>query len=108
MKNQKWQTEFKNFEKLDLKSKVAWMSKLLFLLSMFARTTYEAGTDRVSAPEMLRKFNEIIHRSADFQLDLVRNEIERRSDEDFFDLLAAGTEEVGCSNDLLRKLSKSL
>lgn len=48
-----------------------WLSHLLFLITMLARATYEAGTNDVSEPGNLRRFNELTHRVATFQRHLI-------------------------------------
>lgn len=62
-----WKTELSRFRAMAQLEQLCWLSSLLFLLSMCARDTYEAGTDSVSRPEDLRRFNELIHRIATYQ-----------------------------------------
>jgi hypothetical protein len=48
-----WSKELDRFRKMTQEQQLAWFSQLLFLLSMFARDTYEVGTDGVSKPREL-------------------------------------------------------
>jgi hypothetical protein len=50
--------------------KIIWLSALISTLTMFARITYEVGTDAVCSPKTLRKMNEIIHRASGYQCAL--------------------------------------
>ncbi len=60
-------TELLRFRAMGQIDQLVWLSQLLHLISMFARDTYEVGTDGVSKPSDLRRFNELIHRVATFQ-----------------------------------------
>jgi CRISPR/Cas system Type II protein with McrA/HNH and RuvC-like nuclease domain len=51
-----------NIESLSDKEKVAFLSRLAHEITICARDTYEVGTDDVLAPEILRGYNELMHR----------------------------------------------
>ena len=82
-----WQSELLHFRTMSQSEKLVWLSQLLHLISMFARDTYEVGTDGVSKPNNLRRFNELIHRIASFQKKIARPGSQGMPDEDFFELL---------------------
>jgi hypothetical protein len=41
-----------------------WLARLLFALTQFARGTYTVGGTGLQHPEMLRTYNELLHRIA--------------------------------------------
>jgi len=49
-------------ELLPDKEKVVLLARLAHTLTICARDTYEAGTERVLEPEILRAYNELSHR----------------------------------------------
>jgi hypothetical protein len=51
-----------NVESLSNHAKTALLARLAYTLTICARDTYEAGTDRVVQPELLRAYNELLHR----------------------------------------------
>ena|ERR1700719_1645550 len=51
-----------NIESLSSASNVVLLARLAHALTISARDTYEAGTDRVLEPEVLRAYNELLHR----------------------------------------------
>jgi hypothetical protein len=51
-----------NIESLSSASKAVLLARLAHALTISARDTYEAGTDRVLEPEVLRAYNELLHR----------------------------------------------
>ncbi|ALG68039.1 hypothetical protein [Beggiatoa leptomitoformis] len=87
-----WEVEFASFIKKSQYQKVVWLSSLLVFVSMFARGTYRAGTNLVDEPSKLRRYNELLHRIANFQLELARNKVVRVPDEEFFLMLADATD----------------
>jgi len=102
--NEQWIEELSRFSSLDQKQKILWLCKLLFYISMFARDTYQEGTEQVDKPEVLRKYNELLHRIASFQLEI--NENNRKLDEQFFMMLADAVNNVGLNiTSLLEKLN---
>jgi hypothetical protein len=51
-----------NIESLSYKEKTEFLARLAYLLTICSRDTYEAGTNRVLGPEVLRAYNELLHR----------------------------------------------
>ena len=80
-----------------------WLSQLLYLLSMLARGTYEAGTDTVLEPIKLRKFNELIHRIASFAKKIAKASDQGIPDVDFFALLQKGLSSLQIDDDEILK-----
>ena len=66
MSNLSWAMQELRFESLSKQGRIEWLASLLYLLSMLARDTYQVGTDGVVEPDQLRRFNELIHRTASF------------------------------------------
>ena len=87
MSERSWQSELPRFRAMSQIEQLIWLSQLLHLISMFARDTYEAGTDGVSKPSDLRRFNELIHRVATFQKKVSTGSAQGMPDEDVFELL---------------------
>jgi len=82
-----WQSElirFRSFEKAD---QIIWLTRLLHVISMAARDTYEVGGDGVAKPANLRRFNELLHRVASFQNAIAIPGFQGMPDGDFFELL---------------------
>ncbi len=65
------QSELARFSGMKPLEQVTWLSCMLFVLSITARGTYEPGTELVANPRDLRRFNELIHRVAGFQMDIL-------------------------------------
>lgn len=82
-----WDQELTRFRSMELPQQLMWFAKLLFLLTMFARETYEPGTQGVAGPEQLRLYNELVHRTASQQLRTARADDERMPDKVFFQLV---------------------
>jgi hypothetical protein len=51
-----------NVESLSNHEKIVLLARLANELTICARDTYEVGTDRVLQPELLRAYNELLHR----------------------------------------------
>lgn len=102
-----WLRELDRYELLNKDQRILWLSHLLFLISMFARDTYEVGTESVDKPEALRRFNELLHRISSKQLDVILNK-KGIPDDQFFGMLAMGVDEVGIKKEtLLEELAVS-
>jgi len=71
---------------------------------MLARATYAIGSDGVDNPIALRRFNELLHRVSDQQLSIARGKLERMPDEQFFEMLALGSINLGIEEVLLNHL----
>jgi len=93
--DEQWEEELAKFSKMVQSQKIIWLSRLLFFVSMFARDTYQVGTDYVEQPEKIRKYNELLHRIASYQLEIAINKEVRKPDQQFFLMLAAAIDEVG-------------
>lgn len=103
-----WQKECSIFSSLAQSQKVLWLSKLLFILSMFARETYQVGASGVDAPENLRAFNELIHRISSRQLEMALGKVEGMPDEQFFMMLSEAVSELGVDATVLIDQIKKL
>jgi hypothetical protein len=56
--------------------KARFLSQLAHLITVSARDTYEAGTERVIKPEQLRRINEIQHRITACLRDVIAENVE--------------------------------
>lgn len=92
-----WQSELSRFRAMSQLDQLSWLSCLLFLISMFARGTYEAGTSGVEKPEDLRRFNELIHRVATYQKKVATAYVGGLPDESLFRMLEDQLKELGVS-----------
>ncbi|OWQ44330.1 hypothetical protein CDL60_24715 [Roseateles noduli] len=68
-----WTSELERFLALPRADQIIWLSRLIHLITVYARDTYEVGTDEVVHPANLRRFNELIHRVASFQRNVAEN-----------------------------------
>ena len=87
MNTRTWQSELQRFRAMNSTEQLIWLSQLLHLISMFARDTYEVGTEGVADPSGLRRFNELIHRVATFQKKVARSDAHGVPDDALFELL---------------------
>ena len=94
MKNT-WQRKQLWFSSATREQQIRWLSRLLFQISIFARDTYEVGTDNLMDPARMRRFNELIHRVSLHLVAFVDDDPKRFSDEIFFQFLAEALQEVG-------------
>lgn len=99
-----WKTELNRFQQMDFIDRLIWLSKLSFFISMLARGTYTVGSDGVDNPTALRRFNELLHRVSDQQLSIARGKLERMPDEQFCEMLALGSRNLGIEEVLLNYL----
>ena len=83
------------FSSATREEQVRWLSRLLFQISVFARDTYEVGTDNLTNPQKMRRFNELMHRITLHQLAFIDDDPKRFSDEIFFQFLSESLQEVG-------------
>ncbi|MBK8964239.1 MAG: hypothetical protein IPM75_14530 [Candidatus Competibacteraceae bacterium] len=83
MSTQTWNSELIKFREMGQLNQLVWLSQLLYLISMLARGTYEAGTDAVLDPIKLRQFNELIHRIASFTKKVAKASDQGIPDVDF-------------------------
>ena len=82
-----WDDELARFKKLNLRKKGIWASLIIFQLSIYARSTYEPGTEQVLHPKYLRRFNELVHRISSWQRDILMN-ASGTSDDDIFEMIS--------------------
>ncbi len=86
------------------------MARLANTLTICARDTYEVGTDRVMQPELLRAYNELLHRVTGAVRDHLL-ESEGYSLKDVFEILRAFGEKNGRAGEMrwaLEQAAKSL
>jgi hypothetical protein len=81
-------------ESISNQARTALLASLSSTLTICARDTYEAGTDRVLQPELLRAYNELLHRVTGAALDHL---LERKgySLQDVLEMLRAFGEKNG-------------
>jgi hypothetical protein len=104
--NDPWFREFKRYASFTQAQQIQWLNLLLFFISMFARDTYELGTDFVCKPIELRRFNELLHRISRKQMDVINNS-KTIPDDIFFNMLADEIERLNIDNDsLIDRLSE--
>ncbi|WP_431113065.1 hypothetical protein [Variovorax paradoxus] len=87
MNSNSMQSELVSFRSLSQADRLTWLTRLLHVISMAARDTYEIGTNGVANPVDLRRFNELIHHIASFQKSVAMPGVEGMPDTDLFDLL---------------------
>jgi hypothetical protein len=91
-----WQKFCSEFVALPKQEKIYMLSLLVWAITLTARGTYESGTEDVLHSRALRRLTDLVHRTTQFQLDIMRGKA-RRSDQDFFDYVSAELSEIGCS-----------
>jgi len=105
MSTRTWHSELARFRQLSQLEQLAWLSQMIHLISMFARGTYEAGTDGVLQPNELRRFNELIHRIATFTKKIVRGDSEGMPDSDLFEMIERELSDLGVQyEEVLKRL----
>ena len=58
------ENELKHYLAMPIEERWQWLARLLFALTMLARGTYTVGGAGLQQPELLRMYNEVIHRIA--------------------------------------------
>lgn len=58
------------FKEMDKLSQLSELGRIVYHISMYARETYEAGSERVIDANKLRRINEIIHRISSLHLSI--------------------------------------
>jgi hypothetical protein len=66
-----WQSEIQRFQALTSSARQKCLVDLLFALTIFARDTYTVGGNSLDDPARMRRFNELLHRTA----SQLRNEV---------------------------------
>ena len=64
MNNSTWELELQKFLACAGPARQKWLANLLFALTVFARDTYTVGGTGLDDPERMRRFNELMHRTA--------------------------------------------
>ena len=85
--SQSWDSEAERFLTLRDEDRWKWFARLLYELTMLARSTYAVGGNSLNEPERMRRFNELFHRIASQQRDDIDG-IAGRPDAVFMRLLA--------------------
>ena len=83
-----------NIESMSNREKAVLFARLAHELTICARDTYEVGTDRVLQPELLRSYNELLHRVIGAAIDYLMKS-EGYSLKDVLELLRAFGEKNG-------------
>jgi hypothetical protein len=99
-----------NVESLSDHAKTVLLARLACTLTICARDTYEVGTERVVQPELLRAYNELLHRVTGAALNHLL-EIEGYSLKDILEMLRAFGEKNGRAGEMrwaLEQATKSL
>src|ERR1700751_5717170 len=95
---------FKNFSDRD---KIIWLSEAIFSITLMARETYETEREGVADPVKLRRYNEMIHRIATFQVKVAKNIPDRMSDDVFFSIFSENIDRIGISHETLFNIMRS-
>ena len=90
---------FLNIESMSNHAKTVLLASLASTLTICARDTYEAGTDRVVQPEVLRAYNELLHRVTEAARDHLLG-IEGYSLQDILEMLRAFGDQNGRSGEM--------
>jgi hypothetical protein len=99
-----------NVESMSNHAKTVLLASLATTLTICARDTYEVGTDRVVQPELLRGYNELLHRVTGAVRDHLL-ESKGYSLKDIFEMLRAFGEKNGKTGEMhwaLEQATKSL
>ena len=59
-----WDDEAARYLAVDESARQQWLARLLFALTVFARGTYTVGENGLDDPARMRRFNELMHRTA--------------------------------------------
>jgi hypothetical protein len=102
-----WNIVYEKFLQMDFSHKLIWFCSLLYVISMMARSTYEAGTDKVVQPELLRRYNELLHRISTQQLFVARGILDRMPDEVFFEMISEEIAYLGITESVIKHLEIS-
>lgn len=85
---------------LDREQQLTFLVELAAELTIWARDTYEAGTEEVVDPHRLREFNELLHRVTSHLSDLMARRSDRRPDEMMARLIVEAAGELRCERAL--------
>jgi|GEM_PF-3256142 len=95
---------FEKFNQTDYSGQIVFLSKLLYIISMLARDTYEAGTNKVNQPQLLRRYNELLHRTSTQQLYVAKSKLDRMPDDIFFEMFVEEVTYLGIADSVIRQL----
>ena len=59
-----WTKEVDRFQLLTVAQRPLWLARLIFALTLEARSTYVPGGDSLENPQRMRRLNELVHRVA--------------------------------------------
>jgi hypothetical protein len=93
-----WQSEIQRFQALISSARQEWLMDLLFTLTVFARDTYTVGGNGLDDPVRMRRFNELLHRTA----SQLRNEVSGNPglpNDEFGKMVSAEIDALGFSVD---------
>jgi hypothetical protein len=65
MINPIWKNEADRYRTMDRREQELWLAQLSYSLTLFARSTYTVGEEGLDDPKRMRRFNELMHRTAD-------------------------------------------
>lgn len=88
------QEELSKFKEMTQLQKIIWLNRILFLVSMYARDTYQVGTIGLDKPEELRRYNELIHRISGYLLKVSTDSSDVMPEWQFFNMLNESINEL--------------
>lgn len=59
-----WDREVARYVEMTASERQHWLGRLLFALTVLARDTYAVGKEGLDDPVRMRRFNELMHRTA--------------------------------------------
>jgi hypothetical protein len=96
------------FKLLSEHSKTLFVCRLVHAMTVYARSTYVAGTEGVMDPQLLRWLNEVQHRLIGQAVNLISQDVQRYSDASFCDLLCAISEDARYGHKFSKVLRRTL
>ena len=95
------------FGLMSSEQQISFLSRLAADITLWARDTYEAGTDNVLDPQRLRSFNEFQHRVASQLLHMLERDAKRYPPDVFATMLVDYAAELHCERSLLKAFELS-
>jgi hypothetical protein len=92
------------YSSLSKRQRLTFLSRLAAELTVCARDTYVAGSNRVAEPERLREFNELQHRITGHLRDLTAGNRDRYPDDVICGIIFEGMRELNTEPALRRAL----
>lgn len=86
-----------HYPHVPVEQQIRFLSRLAAELTVWARGTYEAGTDCVVDPPRLRQFNEFQHQVTGQLVKLIGGQEDRYPDDVFAATIAEAAREVQCA-----------